>query len=99
MSHDMNDAHSTQEAMVAIINKRGLHARAAARFATLSARFQSQIWVRHGSLQANGKSIMSLMMLAAPLGSRLHIQVTGADSLTAMDALKSLVEARFDEGE
>ena len=99
MSHDTNDAHSTQEAQVAVINKRGLHARAAARFATLSARFQSQVWVRHGSLQANGKSIMSLMMLAAPLGSTLLIQVHGSDAHVALLSLKNLVDTRFDEAE
>ncbi|HES75978.1 MAG TPA: HPr family phosphocarrier protein, partial [bacterium] len=82
-----------------IVNKRGLHARAAARFATLSAGFQSHILVRHGALQANGKSIMSLMMLAAPLGSSLHIQVRGEDHHLALTALKNLVDARFDEAE
>jgi len=93
----MNEPHDTLEAMVTIINKRGLHARAAARFATLSAGFQSHILVRHGSLQANGKSIMSLMMLAAPLGSTLHIQAKGEDGQAVLVALKNLVDARFDE--
>ena len=95
----MNTAHDTHEIRVAIINKRGLHARAAARFATLSARFQSHILVHHGTLQANGKSIMSLMMLAAPMGSTLHIQAQGADGQIALTALKELVDARFDEAE
>jgi len=93
----MNEPHDTLEAMVTIINKRGLHARAAARFATLSAGFQSHVLVRHGSLQANGKSIMSLMMLAAPLGSTLHIQAKGEDGQAVLVALKNLVDARFDE--
>ncbi len=95
----MSESHNTQEASVTIINKRGLHARAAARFATLSAGFQSHILVRHGSLQANGKSIMSLMMLAAPLGSTLHIEVEGEDGLALLAALKNLIAARFDEAE
>lgn len=95
----MSETHAALESMVTIINKRGLHARAAARFATLSSGFQSQIVVRHGSLQANGKSIMSLMMLAAPLGSTLHVQVRGSDAQTALAALENLVSARFDETE
>ncbi|MDD2893014.1 MAG: HPr family phosphocarrier protein [Halothiobacillaceae bacterium] len=95
----MNTPHDKLETTVTIINKRGLHARAAARFATLSSGFQSQVLVRHGVLQANGKSIMSLMMLAAPLGSTLHIQARGEDGHAALAALKSLVDARFDEAD
>lgn len=95
----MNTPQDKLEAWVTIINKRGLHARAAARFATLSSGFQSHILVRHGVLQANGKSIMSLMMLAAPLGSTLHIQAHGEDGHAALAALKSLVDARFDESD
>ncbi len=95
----MSAPHDTHEIWVTIINKRGLHARAAARFATLSAGFQSHVLVRHGTLQANGKSIMSLMMLAAPLGSTLHIQVQGEDGHTVLAALKNLVDARFDEAD
>ncbi|MEW5839357.1 MAG: HPr family phosphocarrier protein [Pseudomonadota bacterium] len=95
----MSETHATLESSVTIINKRGLHARAAARFATLSSSFQSHIAVRHGSLQANGKSIMSLMMLAAPLGSTLHVLVCGSDAQTALAALENLVNARFDEAE
>jgi len=95
----MSELHDTQQISVSIINKRGLHARAAARFATLSARFQSHVLVQHGSLHANGKSIMSLMMLAAPLGSTLLIQAKGEDRETVLAALKSLVDSRFDEAE
>ena len=95
----MSELHDTQQISVSIINKRGLHARAAARFATLSAGFKSQILVQHGNLQANGKSIMSLMMLAAPLGSTLLIQAKGEDREAALAALKNLVDARFDEAE
>ncbi len=84
---------------VRIVNKRGLHARAAARFATLSAQFKSSIAVQHNQLNANGKSIMSLMMLAAPLGSTLLIQAHGEDAQAALDALQNLVERRFDEAE
>ncbi len=95
----MSDTCEILETSVIIVNKRGLHARAAARFATLSAGFQSHVTVRHGTLQANGKSIMSLMMLAAPLGSTLHIQVKGEDGRVTLSALENLVNARFDEAE
>ena len=95
----MSEMHAPLESLVTIINKRGLHARAAARFATLSSGFQSRIVVKHGSLSANGKSIMSLMMLAAPLGSTLHIQAHGNDAQTALTTLENLINARFDEAE
>jgi phosphotransferase system HPr (HPr) family protein len=100
----MNDAPQPAqaqpiEARVTIINKRGLHARAAARFATLSSSYTSQISVRHETRQANGKSIMSLMMLAAPLGSTLHLRIEGTDRAALLDALEKLIAARFDEAE
>jgi phosphotransferase system HPr (HPr) family protein len=98
----MNDTPlttQTLEACVTIINKRGLHARAAARFATLSSSYTSQISVQHGTRQANGKSIMSLMMLAAPLGSTLHLHIDGNDSAALLNALEQLIDARFDEAE
>lgn len=82
-----------------IVNKRGLHARAAARFASLAARFASQITVRRGELSANGKSIMGLMMLAAPQGSHITLEVEGSDADMALDALSALVSSRFDEPE
>ncbi|HET19932.1 MAG TPA: HPr family phosphocarrier protein [Chromatiales bacterium] len=84
---------------VEIVNKRGLHARAAARFANLAATFASQIQVRRGELAANGKSIMGLMMLAAPQGTELLIQAKGNDARQALEALGALVSDRFGEGE
>lgn len=97
--NDTPQATQTLEARVSIINKRGLHARAAARFATLSSGYTSQISVHHGTRQANGKSIMSLMMLAAPLGSTLHLHIDGNDSTALLSALEQLINARFDEAE
>lgn len=85
--------------MIAIVNKRGLHARAAARFASLAATFASQIQVRRGELVANGKSIMGLMMLAAPLGTEIQIQAKGEDAEQAIEALSTLVSERFGEAD
>lgn len=87
------------ERTVEIANKRGLHARAAARFASLAATFGSKVNVRRDAMQANGKSIMGLMMLAAPLGTRIHIHAEGEDAEAVLHALAGLVEDRFGEGE
>ncbi|MGB9578098.1 MAG: HPr family phosphocarrier protein [Halothiobacillaceae bacterium] len=84
---------------VAIVNKRGMHARAAARFASTAATFTSQISVRRGELTANGKSIMGLMMLAAPQGTEITIQAEGPDADQALEALVALVSGRFGEAE
>jgi phosphocarrier protein len=84
---------------VAIVNKRGMHARAAARFAGTAATFTSQISVRRGELTANGKSIMGLMMLAAPQGTEITIQAEGPDADQALEALVALVSGRFGEAE
>lgn len=85
--------------IVGIMNKRGMHARAAARFASLAATFTSDISVRRGELTANGKSIMGLMMLAAPQGTEIAIQAEGPDAEQAIEALVALVSGRFGEAE
>jgi len=87
------------EGRVTIRNKRGLHARAAASFASVATAFVSHIEVRRDVQRANGKSIMGLMMLAAPLGAALHIHADGEDAAAALRALIALVEDRFGEGE
>ncbi|MEW6445360.1 MAG: HPr family phosphocarrier protein [Pseudomonadota bacterium] len=84
---------------IEIVNKRGLHARAAARLASLAASFTSHIEVRRDTLNANGKSIMGLMMLAAPIGSRLTLDARGEDAEAALEALGNLIRDRFGEGE
>lgn len=89
----------TEENSVEIINKRGLHARAAARFASLAAGFNCHISVQRDTMQANGKSIMGLMMLAAPMGTTLLIRADGDDASAAIEALAALVGERFGEGE
>lgn len=81
-----------------IVNKKGLHARAAAAFAKLSATFKSDIQVARSGTSVSGHSIMGLMMLAASKGTRIEISATGADAAAALDALCDLVAAGFGEG-
>lgn len=82
---------------VLIVNELGLHARAAALFVKEANKFDSEIIVIKDGAKADGKSIMSLMMLAAPKGSTLEIIARGDDSTEAINILKSLVENKFGE--
>lgn len=84
-------------ATVAIINERGLHARASAKFVKLAGNFQSHIQVTRDEQTVDALSIMGLMMLAAGPGSIIEISCDGPDADEALDALKRLVERRFDE--
>ena len=84
---------------VTIINKLGLHARAAAKFVATSGRFESSVKVVKGTQQIDGKSIMAVMMLAASKGTELELLVDGRDEQQALAALKELVEDYFGEGE
>lgn len=87
------------EQSVEIINKLGLHARAAAKFVTLASRFDSEVQLSCNGNQVNGKSIMGVMMLAAGKGSVVQLQVDGPDEEQASQALLELVNNRFDEPE
>jgi len=84
-----------REAM--IVNPLGMHARPAAEFVKIAARFRSQVDVTKGDLTVNGKSIMGVMMLAAECGSSLLIRTDGDDATEAMTALLSLVADGFHE--
>ena len=83
---------------VTIINQKGLHARAAAKFVKLAGTFQAEIVVIKGDMEVSGLSIMGLMMLAAGPGSSLELRITGAEAKEAMAALEDLVARKFDEG-
>jgi phosphocarrier protein HPr len=85
------------ERTLAITNKRGLHARAAAKFVKLAAQFVAEITVVKGDMLVNGQSIMGLMMLAAGMGSEIKLTAEGADAQAALAALSALVERKFDE--
>ena len=84
-------------AEVRIRNKLGLHLRAAAAFARTAERFRSEITLSHGPVSANGKSIISLVTLAAGLGAELRIEADGPDAAEAVAALEELVAQRFGE--
>ncbi len=81
-----------------ICNKAGLHARAAARMVSVSSTFNSQIKVGQDKM-VDGKSILSLMMLAAGKGTVLNIHIDGPDEHDALNAITDLVNNRFDESE
>jgi phosphocarrier protein len=85
------------ERAVPIVNRLGLHARPAAEFVKVAARFACDVKVRKDSMEVNGKSIMGMMMLAAEQGSALVITVNGADGEQALDALEALIRAGFGE--
>ncbi|HQT80033.1 MAG TPA: HPr family phosphocarrier protein [Rhodopila sp.] len=82
---------------VTIVNKRGLHARAAARFVTLAERFGASVDVLRDGQVVPARSIMGLMMLGAARGSEIELRAEGWDAKEALDALAALVEAGFDE--
>ncbi|MDH5325536.1 MAG: HPr family phosphocarrier protein [Gammaproteobacteria bacterium] len=82
-----------------IVNKLGLHARAAAKLVQLASRFQSSVFVSKDGREVNGKSIMGVMMLAASQNSIITVTVDGADEYEALSGLQQLVEERFGEDE
>ena len=83
----------------AILNKLGLHARAAAKLTRLAGQFQSEVWLSRNGRKVNAKSIMGVMMLAANKGSTLGVEITGKDENEAMLALVDLVSSYFGESE
>ncbi|HHH46573.1 MAG TPA: HPr family phosphocarrier protein [Thiotrichales bacterium] len=88
-----------QEKEIRIINRLGLHARAAARLVTLTSRFESRIELGRNGQMVNAKSIMGVMMLAASKGTSLKLVAEGPDEEEAVRAIEELVNNRFDEEE
>src|SRR5476651_1825523 len=80
-----------------IINKKGLHARASARFVQTAERFDATVMVTRGSETVGGTSIMGLMMLAAGIGTRITVEATGNEASAAVEALAALVSSGFGE--
>jgi phosphocarrier protein len=80
-----------------IINRLGLHARAAAQLVQTANRFRSDITIEKDGLEVNGKSIMGILMLAAPKGARIRVTVSGDDAHQAMEAIGKLVNDGFGE--
>ena len=82
---------------VTVVNQLGMHARAAAKFVQLAAKFQSHIRVARDTREMDGKSIMGLLLLAAARGTTIRISAEGGDEAEAVSALAGLVQAGFGE--
>lgn len=88
-----------QTKTLTIINKLGLHARAAAKLVRLSSEYSANVKIEYNGKSANAKSIMSVMMLAAAIGSEISLFVEGEDEIEALTAIEELINNRFDEEE
>jgi phosphocarrier protein HPr len=84
---------------VEIKNKLGLHARAAAKLVHVAARFKSDIKIRKGDEEVDGKSILGILLLAAGRGSTIALKADGPDEREALDEIEKLIDAKFDEVE
>jgi len=84
---------------ITLINKLGLHARAAAKFVQVASGFACEINIKHGSREVSGKSIMGVMMLAVGMGTEIEIIAHGSGAEKALDTLENLVLDRFGEDE
>lgn len=87
------------EREVTIVNKLGLHARAASRLVNCASTHAAQVWLKRGDREVNGKSIMGVLTLAAGKGTVLLIRTEGEGELEAMDELETLIAQRFGESE
>jgi phosphocarrier protein HPr len=82
-----------------VVNKLGLHARAAAKLTHIASGFQSEIWLSRSGRRVNAKSIMGVMMLAAGQGTTVQIEAQGSDAEHAISAITKLIADKFGEGE
>lgn len=82
-----------------ISNKLGLHARASAKLTKLAGSYPCEVWISRGERRVNAKSIMGVMMLAAGLGTDVTVETSGESEQEAMDALLTLIDDKFGEGE
>jgi phosphocarrier protein len=82
---------------IPIINKRGLHARASAKFVQMVERFNAEVWVTRGGETVGGTSIMGLMMLSAGPGTTITVSAIGPEAQAAIDAITELVASKFNE--
>ena len=88
---------SSSSRTATIVNQRGLHARAAAKFAALASEFDANISVSKDGQTVSARSIMGLMMLAAGIGSEIQLSADGSDATLALDAICNLISDRFQE--
>jgi phosphocarrier protein len=91
------DARPSLSRVATILNQRGLHARAAAKFVKLASQYEADIEVRRGDLTANGRSIMGLMMLSAGVGNDVEVSAGGPQAEAALAAILDLIGRKFDE--
>lgn len=89
--------HEPTEATLQIENQLGMHARAAAAFVKVANRFHAEVLVCKGTVRVNGKSIMGVLMLAAPKGTTITIQTSGPEAASCLAALCELVRNKFGE--
>ena len=98
-ANDASGGRPSVVRQVEIVNKKGLHARASAKFVQIAEKFDANITVSRGGETVGGTSIMGLMMLAAGTGTTITITAIGNEALPAIDALCTLVSDRFGEEE
>ncbi|HEY2112888.1 MAG TPA: HPr family phosphocarrier protein [Dongiaceae bacterium] len=91
------DGRANLSRIATILNQRGLHARAAAKFVKLANQYEAEIQVRRGELTANGRSIMGLMMLSAGIGNDIEVTASGPQAEAALAAILDLIGRKFDE--
>ena len=84
---------------ITIINKLGLHARAASKLVNCASQFECEIFITHNNNRVNAKSIMGVMMLAASKGTEITLEADGVDEQEALQAIVDLIQNRFDEEE
>lgn len=87
------------EKKLTLENKLGLHARAAAKLVQLNEQFSSEVIIVKGSVEANGKSILGVLLLAAPVGTELTFKIKGDDEEQAFEKIKELFKNKFGEEE
>jgi phosphocarrier protein HPr len=95
----MSSGNGPSRREVTIVNRLGLHARAAAKLVGCASGFACRVTLRRGEREVNGKSIMGLMMLAASRGTTVEVEAEGEDADAALDAIERLVTERFGEPE
>ncbi len=93
----MSGGDATVSREIAIVNRRGLHARAAAKLVTMAERFSAAVEVSRDGQSVSARSIMGLMMLGAGIGSTVLLTADGFDARQALDAIAALIEAGFNE--
>jgi phosphocarrier protein HPr len=96
---DAGASHGTVSRVFIICNKKGLHARASAKFVQTVEKFDAEVRVTRGNESVGGTSIMGLMMLAAAPGTSITVEATGREAAEVIEALAALIDTRFGEAD